>query len=106
MNRHRLLRSRRRTVARRQAADALRDGNCLFASHGNCDPALGVVGLRRSDDHLAVICCRVHITDLRQLRPYEAERLARYLHVAFVNQPAPAPQRQESATLVHVQARA
>ena len=41
------------------------------------------VGLRGPDDSAAVLVCQRHLPLLRQLRAYEAERLGRYLHVAF-----------------------
>jgi hypothetical protein len=41
------------------------------------------VGLRRPDDLDAVLICARHLTDLERLRPYERERLARYLRTAF-----------------------
>jgi hypothetical protein len=102
---HRLLR-RRRTVPRRHAATALRQGCCLFAARGDCEPALAPVGLRGTEDDALVLVCRTHYTDLRRLRPYEAERLARYLYVAFTPQPGPAPERDEGLTVVHVRAHA
>src|SRR5688500_11975574 len=46
------------------------------------DPARRV-GLRDHEDLDCVLVCRRHLEQLRKLRPYEAERLARYLHVAF-----------------------
>ncbi len=78
-----LVRRRRRTVPRRRAATALRDGRCLFACHGDCEPVVAPVGLRGSDDIDAVLICRRHLPNLRRLRPFEAERLARYLSVSF-----------------------
>lgn len=83
-----LVRRRRRTVPRRLAATALRQGRCLFAVHGDCDPAIAVVGLRHDGDLDAVLACRRHLPHLRRLRPYEAERLARYLHVSFASERA------------------
>ncbi len=77
---------RRRTVRRRRAATALRQGRCLFAVHGDCDSAVAVVGLRHDDDLDAVLVCRRHLPHLRSLRPYEAERLARYLRVSFARE--------------------
>ncbi len=76
-------RRRRRTVPRRQTACALRAGRCLFAVHDDCEPVLAAVGLRGPDDLDAVLCCCRHLRHLRRLRPIEAERLARYLRVAF-----------------------
>jgi hypothetical protein len=61
----------------------------MFACHGDCDPTVGIVGLREPDDLDAVLVCRRHLPDLRRLRPYEAARLARYLHVAFAQRPKP-----------------
>lgn len=57
----------------------------MFAVHGDCDPIVGPVGLRHRDDVDAVLVCARHLPDLRRLRPYEAERLCRYLRVAFAN---------------------
>jgi hypothetical protein len=62
----------------------------MFAVHGNCDSAIGVVGLRHRDDIDAVLVCQRHLPDLRRLRPFEAARLADYLHVTFAPRPAPA----------------
>ena len=75
--------TRRRTVPRRRAAAALRNGACLFACHGDCDPGVVPVGLRNPDDLDSVLVCRRHLPHLRSLRPAEAERLASYLRVAF-----------------------
>jgi len=80
-----LVRKRRRTVPRRRAATALRQGACLFSCLADCDPLVVPVGLRGHDDIDAVLICARHLPHLRQLRPYEAERLASYLHVAFVS---------------------
>ncbi len=80
-----VLRRRRRTVPRRRAATALRQGACLFSCLADCDPLVCPVGLRGPDDVDAVLVCHRHLPHLRQLRPYEAERLASYLHVAFVS---------------------
>lgn len=46
------------------------------------------MGLRGPDDLDAVLVCRRHLPHLRSLRPYEAERLARYLRVSFTRKPA------------------
>lgn len=64
----------------------LREGLCMFAVHDDCDPAVCVVGLRGDWDTDAVLVCRRHLSHLRRLRPYEAERLARYLRVTFASQ--------------------
>ena len=79
-------RRRRRTVPRRRAACSLRAGQCLFAARGDCHPEIASVGLRGADDIDAVLACRRHLPHLRRLRPYEAERLARYLHVSFARE--------------------
>jgi hypothetical protein len=80
----RLLR-RRRTVPRRHAADALREGRCMFAMHGDCAPTACPVGLRRTDDTDLVLVCATHYPDLQRLRPYEADRIAQYLHASFTS---------------------
>jgi hypothetical protein len=81
---HQLVRRRRRTVPRRRAASALREGACLFAVLlDDCDPLVGPVGLRDRDDVDAVLVCSKHLPHLRRLRPIEAARLGRYLRIAF-----------------------
>ena len=57
----------------------------MFAVHGNCGP-IAPVGLRGVDDLELVLVCATHYRHLRRLRPYEAERLARYLRVTFASQ--------------------
>jgi hypothetical protein len=78
----------------------------MFSPLGGCEPGVNAVGLRATDDVDAVLCCAVHYGDLRRLRSYEAERLARYLYVAFAYkfEPAPATVRDddEGARLVLV----
>jgi hypothetical protein len=81
---NRLLRRRRRTVPRRHAAEALEHGCCLFAARGDCADGVCPIGLRNPDDIYAVLVCARHVADLRRLRPYEADRLARYLSVRFI----------------------
>ena len=75
-----LVRRRRRTVPRRRAANALRNG-CFC--HGDCEPVVAAVGLRSRDDVDAILVCPRHLPHLRRLRPFEAERLAQYLYVTF-----------------------
>ncbi len=56
----------------------------------DCEPALAPVGLCGRDDLDAVLVCQRHLADLRRLRPFEAARLARYLHVSFASRSAAA----------------
>lgn len=90
----------RRTVPRHHAADALRQGLCLFACRGDCAPDVCPVGLRGSDDVDLVLVCATHVRDLRRLRAYEAERLARYLRVTFGREPARPVRDRETGVLV------
>jgi hypothetical protein len=70
-------------VPRRAAADALELGRCMFAHFGDCSDAIAPFGLRGPDDVDSVLICSRHLRDLRRLRPYERERLARYLRLRF-----------------------
>ena len=62
----------------------LSQGACLFACRADCDPIVGVVGLRDPDDCDRVIWCPVHLPDLRRVRPIEGARLAKYLRIQFI----------------------
>lgn len=95
------LRRLRRTVPRHQAADALRQGACLFACRGDCGPTVCAVGLRGPDDGDLILICSQHMRDLRRLRPYEAERLRRYLRVSFGRE-TPRPLRDEQTGVLVV----
>lgn len=55
----------------------------MLAVAGECSGNLLNVGLRDDYDSNAVLVCVSHRDRLRALRPYEAERLCRYLRAWF-----------------------
>jgi hypothetical protein len=61
------------TIPRRPVATSLKQGRCMLAVAGECSGNLVN----------AVLVCRAHMECGRALRPFEAQRLCRYLRVSF-----------------------
>ena len=70
-----------------QAAQSLRQGECLYAAVSVCSGRAGSVGLAREDDVDAVLVCKAHFGRLRRIGEVELARLRRHLHSAFNRNP-------------------